>query len=122
LAMRIISISVAPPKVAKARTMVTIGCRWRRHCDRHYRAKLRHCKYGLSNDGEKSFITFSKEPWRHQRRRKFLTRTKIRGKIEPTENSLELFYFGLKCLCKVLPKNRDFLIPVKLTHSGHIIF
>jgi hypothetical protein len=57
--MRIISISVAPPKVAKARTMVTIGCRWRRHCERLYRAKLRQCKYGLSNDGEKKFYNIS---------------------------------------------------------------
>jgi len=35
--------SVAPPKVAKARTMVTVAC----HCRLHYRAKLRQRKHRL---------------------------------------------------------------------------
>jgi len=37
-------ISVVQPKVAKARTMVSVACR----CCRHYRDKLYLCKYGLS--------------------------------------------------------------------------
>jgi hypothetical protein len=38
-------ICFAPPKVAKARTMVSVACR----CRLHYRDKLRQCKHGLRN-------------------------------------------------------------------------
>ena len=36
-------ICVVPPKVVKARTMVSIAC----HCRRHYRDKHHRCKHGL---------------------------------------------------------------------------
>jgi hypothetical protein len=35
-------ICVAPPKVAKARTMVSVACRW------HYNNKLHQCKHSFS--------------------------------------------------------------------------
>jgi hypothetical protein len=37
-------ICVVPPKVAKARTMVSVAC----HYHWHYHDKLRHCKHHLS--------------------------------------------------------------------------
>jgi len=40
---KIVSIHVAPPKVANANTMVTVVC----CCCRHYHSKLCHCKHSL---------------------------------------------------------------------------
>jgi len=45
---RIVSFYVAPPKVAKVSTMVTVASHCPRHYHGRYRSKLRQCKYSFN--------------------------------------------------------------------------